>query len=392
MTIGGNWKDLLKASGNGDVKLARCHMGGVDPNFQHPEYFTAPIFEAIRGGHLDLVRLLVEEGKANPELIEEMTDSTPIELALEEGQHDIVDYLNTVVSTEEAKWNPKQVLVTGGNRGIGKAICQSLLQKGHRVVFTCRSKSVGDEVAQELKDTTKNSKVDYLVGDLSSIAATNQLVDVIVDKFPSLNVLIHNAGIWPTEKVMTEDGLELAFTVNFLAQYIMNQRLYPLLEKNGPSRIVLVTAGLYVFGKADISTTPYGADFGPMVSYRHTKQCGMIHHLHLARKHGGGEDKKPLVTINTVHPGVIQTGLGTPSNGCLACVLRAFKTFWGKPAEGAVAPVWLAVSPEAEGIHGRYYHGLKPDTPIESVSDASVQEEWSLWTEDFLARKKREAK
>jgi NAD(P)-dependent dehydrogenase (short-subunit alcohol dehydrogenase family) len=388
MTIGGNWKDLVKAAGNGDMPLAKYHLGGIDTNFQHPEYFTAPIFEAIRGGHLDMVRLLVEEGKANPELIEELTDSTPIELALEEGQHDIVDYLNTVVSFTEAQWKPKQVLVTGGNRGIGKAICLSLLQKGHRVVFTCRSKDVGDEVLQELKDTTNNSKVKYLVGDLSSIAATNELVDVILEKFPELNVLVHNAGIWPTEKVMTEDGLELAFTVNYIAPYIMNQRLYPILEKNGPSRIVLVTAGFYVFGKADISKTPYGTDFGPLASYRNTKQCGMIHHLHLARQRN---DEKS-VSINAVHPGVIQTGLGTPSNGCLACLLRAVKTFCGKPSEGAVAPVWLAVSPEAEDVHGQYYHGLQPQSTIESVSDASVQEEWSQWTEDFLARKRREAK
>ena len=79
---GGNWKDLIKASEVGDVAKARYHLSlGVDPNFQHPEYFTAPIFEAVRGGHLELVKILVEEGGADPSLMEELSGDTVVDVA-----------------------------------------------------------------------------------------------------------------------------------------------------------------------------------------------------------------------------------------------------------------------------------------------------------------------
>ena len=58
MPEGGNWKDLLKAAEEGDAAKARYHIaGGVDPNFQHPEYFTAPIHEAIKHGNLEIVQI-----------------------------------------------------------------------------------------------------------------------------------------------------------------------------------------------------------------------------------------------------------------------------------------------------------------------------------------------
>lgn len=92
---GGNWKDLLKASGEGNAQLVDYHLRrGVDPNFQHPEYFTCPIFEAIPNGHLNIVKILVEQGNANPNIVEELSDQTLMEVALQEGYHDIVDYLN----------------------------------------------------------------------------------------------------------------------------------------------------------------------------------------------------------------------------------------------------------------------------------------------------------
>jgi NAD(P)-dependent dehydrogenase (short-subunit alcohol dehydrogenase family) len=390
MTQGGDWKDLLKAAGQGDVQLTRYHLReGTDPNFQHPEYFTCPIFEAIRNGHKDIVRILVEEGKADPCLMEELTDQTPIEVALEERQHDIVDYISTKLPQEyQRQWKPRQVLVTGGNRGLGKAICALLLQQGHRVIFTCRCKEDGDKTLQELKITTHNRKVDYILGDLGSIQSTKALAKAIQERFPTINVLIQNAGIWPTQKTINEDGLEMAFMVNYLAPYILTRELYPLLEQNGPSRVVIVNDKLYMFGKADLFTTPYGKDFTSIRTYMSTKQCGVLFLLNCARKMKGSK-----VALNAIHPGFIQTGLGNPSNSCLGCILRVVKSFWSsKPADGSIGPVWLAVSPEAEGVHGQFYDGMNQHQLLvgdSSVLDSTVQTDWEQWTEDFLAREER---
>lgn len=379
---GGNWKDLLKAAGEGNVKLVQYHLReGVDPNFQHAEYFTCPIFEAVRKGHLDVVKILVEQGKADPNIVEELTDQTPMEAALDEGQHDIVEYLNDRLP-KDFQYKFHNVLVTGGNRGIGKAICESLLKKGHRVAFTCRSQKDGEAALLELRETTKNNKVDFILGDLSSVKSAYALAQSIATKFPTMNVLVHNAGLWPTEKIMTPDGLELAFCVNYLAPYILTQELGPILEKNGPdSRIVFVSGKIYVKGNADISTTPFGKDFNRFKTYMHTKQCGVILFLNTARRFQG-----TCVKVNAVHPGVIRTGLGeSAKSSCFeSCLLGLIKRLWKDPSDGAVGPVWLAASPEAAAYHGNYYDELQLDSMPDSVTDLSVQRDWEQWTMDFL--------
>lgn len=385
-TSGGNWKDLLKASGEGNVPLVQYHLRqGVDPNFQHAEYFTCPIFEAIRNGHLEIVRILVEQGNANPNIVEDLTGQTPIEAALEEEDcrhFDIVDYLNEQLP-KEFQHKFQNVLVTGGNRGIGKAICESLLKRGHRVVFTCRLAQDGDAALKELKEATHNHKVHYIVGDLSSIRSALDLASIIRAKFPSMNVLIHNAGVWPKAKQMNEDGLETSFCVNYLAPYLLTRELGPLLEGNGPdSRIVFVSGKIYVAGHADITKTPFGTDFSPLKTYMHTKQCGVILFLNTARQY-----QNTHVKVNAVHPGVIRTGLGESETSwrCTNCLLGLVKrVFFRDPSDGAVGPVWLAQSQEAIDSHGKYYDELQLDSMTDSVTDPAVQKDWEQWTVDFL--------
>jgi NAD(P)-dependent dehydrogenase (short-subunit alcohol dehydrogenase family) len=386
-TAGGNWKDLLKASGQGDVALIRYHLQqGVDPNFQHPEYFTCPIFDAVRNGHWNAVKVLIEEGNADPNCTEELSDQTPIEAAVESKHYEIAEYLNSILPTKfQHKF--RKVLVTGGNRGIGKAIVEQLLNKGHRVVFTCRTDKAGASVRDELKAATRNPKVDYIRGDLSSIQSTLALAKAVQTYFPSINVLIHTAGVvWPTKKQLNADGLEVSFAINYLAPYLLTRELTPLLESNGPdSRIVFVSGSkLYILGKADIATTPVGKDFHRLLTYMHTQQCGMILFLTTARRLQGNG-----IAVNAVYPRAIRTGRGesAPRPCCTDVMLRVVTSVWSDPAEGAIGPVWLAESMEAGNLHGNYYDGNDLDTMPESVTDPRIQKDWEQWTRDFLEAK-----
>lgn len=401
----GNWKDLLKAAATNDLATARYQLkrGNVDPNFQHPEFFTAPLFEAIRHGHFEMVQLLVQEGGANVQLVEESSDLTPLQVALSKEQHNMVDYLNTHLPTDQ-RWQPRHVLVTGGNRGIGRAIVENLLKKGHAVAFTCRDQEEGDRVVQEILQTgTGNAKLRCIVGDLSSVSSTVALAQRILQEFPTLHVLIHNAGLWPSDCILNEDGLEMAFMVNYLAPYILTERLLPQLQDNATtataSRVILVTAGLFVFGRPDLGTTPYGNDFSRLSTYMNTKYCGMVWCMHQARlmtrMDRETDSNDASVTFHAVHPGVIQTGLGD-GGGILGCVLRLVKRMWKTPKEGALAPAWLATCPHP--IHGAYYHEMTPydivaqrgeHSNAAAVRNASVQEQWMQWTRDFLNRRDR---
>ncbi len=241
----------------------------------------------------------------------------------------------------------RTAVVTGGNRGIGRAVVDSLAGKGYRVVALCR-RPVGIPGAE------------VVVGDLSCARTVALAADALASACPSIDVLVHNAGVWPTRRVLNEDGLELAFAVNHLAPFQLNLALEKRL-----SRVVQVSAGLYVKGRVDPGRTPAGADFHRMRTYCDTKLANLLMLPLFARRW-----QDAGVTVNAVHPGVIRTRLGDPG-GPLGLLLRAVKLTWAAPAAGAAPVVRLA---EVEGVTGTYFD-VDAERPV--AHDAELAE--ALW-------------
>ena len=186
MTIGGEWKELLRASADGDIPLVKYHLShGTDPNWQHPEYFTAPIFEGIRNGQMEVVKVLLEEGGADPSLVEEMTDFQPLEVAIEERQHEIVDLLLEKLPPEQASLFLKNILVTtttGNNKNSViynnyTELVKELLKSGHRVtVLSEDDEDTKNEdvlpLAEILKKETGNKKLRWIL-DMQKLRITD---------------------------------------------------------------------------------------------------------------------------------------------------------------------------------------------------------------------------
>jgi NAD(P)-dependent dehydrogenase (short-subunit alcohol dehydrogenase family) len=239
----------------------------------------------------------------------------------------------------------RTAVVTGGNRGIGLAVCEALVDKGFRVVAVTRSAGApaGAEVVH---------------GDLASRRTVDELVEALRDTCETIDVLVHNAGIWPTRLRHNEDGIEESFAVNHLAPFQLNLALQDRLR-----RVVQVSAGLYVKGRVDLDRTPYGKDFHRMRTYCDTKRANLLLVPEFARRW-----QDAGVTIDAVHPGVIRTDLGDPG-GVLGAVLRMVKRRWASPAEGAAPVVRLA---DDTGT-GRYFNvdteDTLPDGPVPALWD-----------------------
>uniref|UniRef100_A0A7S2EJ53 Uncharacterized protein n=1 Tax=Ditylum brightwellii TaxID=49249 RepID=A0A7S2EJ53_9STRA len=154
MPTGGEWKELLRASRDGDIKLIQYHLDqGVNPNWQHPEYFTAPIFESIRKNRTEAVEVLLEGG-ADPLLIEEMTDCQPLEVALQEEKHGIVDLLSSRIPQEEVIKHVKTILLSGTTN---KQMIQHLLGSGNRLYVLIPEKDETEDMRTWM-DETGNKK------------------------------------------------------------------------------------------------------------------------------------------------------------------------------------------------------------------------------------------
>ncbi|HEY8431504.1 MAG TPA: SDR family NAD(P)-dependent oxidoreductase [Sandaracinaceae bacterium] len=250
----------------------------------------------------------------------------------------------------------RTVVVTGANRGIGFAVARQVAEQGHRVVMLVRDRESGLEARRRL---SAYGDVQLVLGDLSDPARTRTAAEALLDACPRIDVLVHNAGVWPSRLERGEGGVERAFAVNHLAPFLLDHLLAPVVPRGG--RVVQVSAGLYVKGRVDLERTPRGDDFHPLRTYATTKLCNLL----LLERFAEWFAERG-VTINAVHPGVIRTGLGD-REGLFGLVLRGVKRLWKDPEEGAVPVVRLALDPALEGVTGRYFH-LSIETPLAPVA------------------------
>jgi len=266
------------------------------------------------------------------------------------------------------------VVVTGANRGIGYAVAERLLRDGCEVVVVARDRERGRAAVASLATAAASGggRVRLVRGDLGSVRAVRETAEELRRACPRIDVLIHNAGLWPSRRVLGEDGLEQAFVVNHLAPFLLNHELEPLLTASR-ARVVQVSAGLYVKGQADPDRTPTGLDFHPIRTYADTKLCNVLLMPRFAER---WQDSG--VTINAVHPGVIRTGLGD-RGGLVGLLLKAAKLLWKKPAEGAGPVVRLATGTETAGLTGRYFHEYEEQALVPPAADAALAER--LWAQ-----------
>jgi NAD(P)-dependent dehydrogenase (short-subunit alcohol dehydrogenase family) len=251
------------------------------------------------------------------------------------------------------------VVVTGGNRGIGFAVASELVRRDNRVVLVVRDQARGERAAAAL-----GGSAEVVLGDLSVLSEVRSVAAELARRCKRIDVLVHNAGIWPTRLVRTTDGVEQSFAVNHLAPFLLNHLLEERL-----ARVVQVSAGLYVKGRIDLARTPVGDDFHRMRTYCTTKLANLLTISGFARRW-----QDAGVTIDAVHPGVIKTGLGDPG-GPMGLVLKLVKRSWAEPAEGAAPVVRLAMEPAAGS--GRYFD-LHRELPLEPPADSPAlsQQVW----------------
>ena len=91
---GGDWKDMFYAAERGDVEVVRYHIrNGIDPNYQHPEFLTTALVEAVKQNHLEVVKYLMEYG-ANPSIKSEFEGIDAYQAAHLNNDPGMLDFFN----------------------------------------------------------------------------------------------------------------------------------------------------------------------------------------------------------------------------------------------------------------------------------------------------------
>jgi retinol dehydrogenase-14 len=151
--------------------------------------------------------------------------------------------------------------------------------------------------------------------------------------------------------VETADGIEMTFAVNQLSPFLLTHLLLRVLEASAPARIVNVSSGLHARGKLDLADLQRTRHFHGNSAYSQSKLANVMFTYELARRL-----RDTAVTVNAMNPGLVSSGLGMDSGAGMRLAKRFANAVGGKSAEaGADTIVWLASSPELEGVTGRYF-------------------------------------
>jgi retinol dehydrogenase-14 len=242
-------------------------------------------------------------------------------------------------------------LVTGATSGIGRATATGLARLGAEVVLVARDPARGQATAAALKAATGNPGVEVLLADLSSQASIRRAAEELAHTHDRLHVLVNNAGgYWATRHV-TADGLELTFALNHLAYFLLTNLLLELLRASAPARVVNVTSSAQAFGDIHFDDLQFERRYRGQAAYNQSKLANVLFTYELARRLEGSG-----VTVNCLAPGVTRTNFGRDDSGPFMRLLSPLgRPFMRSPEEGAATAVWLASSPEAEGLTGGYY-------------------------------------
>lgn len=270
----------------------------------------------------------------------------------------------------------KIVLITGATSGIGKVTAMDMAQKGATIVLVYRNEEKGKAVIAEIKRHHENANVSGYVCDLESIASINSLLSELKKNLSKIDVLINNAGTWQTNLSKTADGNEKMFMVNFLAPYMLMKGLYELLKAAGSARIVNVSSMAHRYGKLDPDDPQLIKSFSHIRAYSNSKLLMLLVGLHFAKLY-----KSDGITVNMLHPGVVNTGLFDTFPSFLKWMTKVITI---SPEKGARTSIFLASSNTVSNDSGGYYAKSKPARMHQAARDEHQVEMAVAWAEKYI--------
>ena len=268
------------------------------------------------------------------------------------------------------------VVLTGGNSGIGFETAAALAAMGARVLVTARNADRGRAAVAEIADRTPGAQVQLVVFDLADLSSVRRGAAEILEQAPRLDVLVNNAGLVLSERRVTVDGYEATFATNHLGPFLLTNLLLDRMQASAPARIVNVASTAHNSARKGMPFDDLQSEgrYRAMRVYGQSKLANILFTNELARRLEGTR-----VTANSLHPGTVRTGYGADGDarGFLSFGLKVSGPFFLSPAKGARTSVYLASSPEVDGVSGHYFVKCKPRTPRKWARDPDAAQR--LW-------------
>ncbi len=266
----------------------------------------------------------------------------------------------------------KVTMVTGANAGMGKEIACALAKMGATVVMVSRDLGRGEAARAEVQAQSGNDAVELLLADLSSQQSIRHLVQEFTARHAQLHVLVNNVGVTLPRRSVTVDGLETVFATNHLAPFLLTNLLLPVLKASAPARVVTVSSGAHSMGKINFDDLQSEQSYREIRVYNQSKLASMLFSYELARRLAGTG-----VTANVLEPGFVKTNMAVPFPFSLFSAMRV------SAEQGAQPAIYLASSPDVEGVSGKYFShkGVATNSSKVSYDESIARRLWQISAE-----------
>lgn len=258
-------------------------------------------------------------------------------------------------------------LVTGANAGIGYETALGLAHQGATMVLVARDRAKGEEAKRRIEQTTGNPSIDLLIADLAVMDSVRGLAQAFTERHDRLHVLVNNAGLVLSKREVTADGFERTFATNHLSMFLLTRLLLDTLRASAPARIVNVASEAHRSGRLDLDDLQSERSYSTFRVYGTTKLQNILFTTELARRLEGSG-----VTANALHPGLVRSNFGRNNRGPMRLVMPVLQRFAITPEQGAQTSLYLATSPDVEGVSGRYFDKSAPREPAPAAQDADA--------------------
>lgn len=249
----------------------------------------------------------------------------------------------------------KTCLITGATGGIGKETARGLRKMGATVVIVGRNTEKTAATAAELREAEGVGQVDALVGDLSSMREVRRIAGEFRQRYARLDVLINNAGAIFMRRRESADGLEMTFALNHLSYFLLTNLLVNVLRASVPARVINVSSGAHFGGNIHFADLQFRRGYAGFRAYSQSKLANVLFTYELARQLNDSG-----VTANALHPGFVASNFGLNNGRWFIPIFRLVHLWAISAEEGARTTLYLASSPEVEGVTGKYFDKCQP--------------------------------
>lgn len=269
------------------------------------------------------------------------------------------------------------VIITGATSGIGFVTAQKYASRGADILCINRN----EEKSQEFCETLKNLygvQCTYMIADFAKLAEIHSVAGKLAAMDRNIDVLIHNAGVYFTNKTFTVDNLEIVFQTNYLSTFILNYYIKEKFIKQAGGRILFVNSEAHrfaVWGLHLDDLTWEKHRYSGLKSYGAAKTAQLLSMIKLNDYFAGTG-----ATVNAMHPGNVKTNSGQNNGRLYKLFKRIVVDRTAKPLNiSAESLYYLGVSREVENISGKFFNLTTEEEPAPPALDRDVAEKlWKL--------------